>query len=350
MITNNKTIINTALANETKIDIQKQYSLYKRKVENLYLEFQKLKKESELIGRIFQQMQRQNLIDNHISTMINLTKNYKQNPNFLKYFEDLKKIENYYDKVQKICVNGLKTIFEIREFFTNQNFIIYLEQEGKLFEFSIKDIDKHANSVIPIYTNSLDKMIQNMVSSSKAIAPELRKLGLSLKNLDQDNEIKEISQYQDFVSYHFSKNKIKISENRKLEAAVYLYSRKQNANFSDKSDRHSLHIMLGQYIKQGGLSENIAMYKLGDAIHKTKEGFTNVEIKMHSGTISLNMVANGIKNLYNAFTQETLDKQQEKLIKIFTVNENKLSSKIEKEAQKEVIKNINQIFTLINKS
>lgn len=347
MVINNKSIINTTLANRTKDDVQNQYFLYKKRVENIYLDFQNLKKEAELIGRIFQQMQDQNLIDNHISTMINLTKNYKQNPSFSKYNENLKKIENYYNKVQQTCLNGLKLIFEIREFFTNQKFIMYLEQGGKLFEFSINDIDKHANSIIPIYTNSLDKMIKNMISSSKAIAPELRKLGLSLKNLDKDNEIKEISEYQNFVSYHFSKNKIKISENRSLEAAVYLYSRKQNVNFNDKSERHSLHIMLGQYLKKGGLSENITMYKLGDAIHKTREGFVNVEIKMHSGTISLNMIANGIKNLYDAFTQETLEKQQEKLIKMFTANEDKLSSKIEKEAQKDAIKNINQIFSFI---
>lgn len=345
MKTNNQSTINNKLADVINPDVQNRYSFYKTKIQTLYLEFQELKQEGALIAGVFQKMQNQKLIDNHISVLMNLVKNYSQNP--IAYSsstqEDLKKIENYFNKVQKNCVEGLKTIFEIREFFTNQKFVIYLQQGGKVFEFSVKDIDTHANSIIPIYTNSLDKMIQNMTSTSKTIAPELRKLGLSLKSLDEDNELKEILPYQEYVSQYSLDKNIEIPENRKLEAAIYLYTRRQEGDFDGKS--HSrLARLLNQYFKKGGLSDTVTMYKLGDSIQQINNTFVNIEVKMHDGTISLNMIANGIKKLYDVFSQKTLEGQKEKLIKMFTVNSNRLSSVIEKEAQKDVVKHINEIF------
>ena len=87
------------------------------------------------------------------------------------------------------------------------------------------------------------------------------------------------------------------------------------------------------------------MYKLGDAIRKADEGFKNIEIKMHNGTISLTMIANGIKKLNEAFNSNEV---KNKIIKFFGVNIQKLSSPIEKEAENEIIKSIEQVFKNIN--
>jgi hypothetical protein len=89
------------------------------------------------------------------------------------------------------------------------------------------------------------------------------------------------------------------------------------------------------------------MYKLGDSIKEVENTFTNIEIKMHNGTISLTMIANGVNKLHQAFTMETLDKQREKLIKLFTVNNNKLSSVVDKKAQKNLIKKIDETFAAL---
>jgi hypothetical protein len=186
-------------------------------------------------------------------------------------------------------------------------------------------------------------MIQNMTKSSRAIAPELRKLGFSLKKMDEDKEIKEIAAYQEFVADYLPD----VKENRKLEMAVYLYSRKPDIDFTNPSDLASVYQLISNYSKKGGLSDNITMYKLGDSIKEVENTFTNIEIKMHNGTISLTMIANGVNKLHQAFTMETLDKQREKLIKLFTVNNNKLSSVVDKKAQKNLIKKIDETFAAL---
>lgn len=88
------------------------------------------------------------------------------------------------------------------------------------------------------------------------------------------------------------------------------------------------------------------MYKLGDAIRKTEEGFKNIEIKMHNGTISLTMIANGINKLNQAFNSEN---EKEKIIKFFIANKNKLSSPIEKAAEEEAEKAMEKMFKNIKK-
>ena len=92
---------------------------------------------------------------------------------------------------------------------------------------------------------------------------------------------------------------------------------------------------------RGGTIDTITMYKLGDAIQKTEEGFKNIEIKMHNGTISLNMIANGIKKLYNAFNSEN---PQEQMEKFFSVNKQRLSNPIEKEALDKATQKLKETF------
>lgn len=329
------------LAENISIGAQQQYLLYKDKIEELVVQYEELKKESSAISILIQQIRNENIIDNHLSKLFMLIKNdglrrKKQNNE-----QALQKIIQYFQKVEKLSIEGLKTIFEIRKFFTGQAFDIYIENEGKVFSFSIDDIEKHIGGIIPTYTDSLEKLINNMASNSKTIAPELTKLGLTLKNTSKDLELKGIQGYLDFVNYHVEKNKLSISENRKLEAAIYLYGRNENADFYNDSVRHSMHIMLGWYIAHGGTKDNITMYKLGDALRKTEEGFKNIEIKMHNGTISLTMIANGIKELNSAFNSENV---KEKMIKFFTVNKSKLASPIEKAANEKVRKSIEDIF------
>ena len=336
------------LINIISPDIEQQYLIYKNRVAILKEKYDKIKEESIEIAKIIKQMRNENIIDNHLSKLFLLMntegsirrKNYNNQQN-------MNKINDYFQRVQKLSIESLKMIFEIRKFFTGQEFEIYIEEKGKIFSFSIEDIENHADNIIPIYTNSLEKFINRMENNSRTIAPELNKLGLSLKSLNEDLELKGIQSYLEFVNYHVEKNKLDISENRKLEAAIYLYNRNSNVNFQNQSERHSLHIMLGWYMAHGGLSDTIAMYKLGDAIRKTDEGFKNIEIKMHNGTISLTMIANGIKKLNEAFNSNEV---KNKIIKFFGVNIQKLSSPIEKEAENEVIKSIEQVFKNINMS
>ena len=155
-------------------------------------------------------------------------------------------------------------------------------------------------------------------------------------------EIKDIPKYLNLIEHYLeSHRKIKLSENRKLEAAIYLYERNKKVNFDNKNERRSLYILLGQYIARGGTKDNITMYKLGDAVRKTEQGFKNIEIKMHNGTISLTMVANGIKKLNDAFNSINVE---EKITKFFGVNKNKLSNPIEKEAVEKTEKAIKEVF------
>lgn len=346
-----KNLIDKNLSELVAPDVTQQYLLYKKNIEKLYLDFQSLKTEAQIIGGILQKLKNQQIINSHITNLQKILTNSNKNSFYsLEVQADFEKIKNYFAKVQNTCVFGLKTIFAIRKFFTQQDFVIFLEENGKIFEFNIEDIEKFSDSIIPVYTNSLDKMIKNMLSTSNTFAPELNKLALSLKRIDSEQikEIKELSPYQEFVAYHVEKNKKKIKPNRQLEAAVYLYTRNSDSDFNNNSFRHSLHIMLGKYISQGGLSDTIAMYKFGDAIQNVNQSFKNIEIKMHNGTISLTMIANGVNKLYNIFNTNNLTQIQQELIKFFTAKEERLSSPIEKQSQKIVVKNITEVIKNLN--
>lgn len=331
------------LVERVHLDVRQQYNSYKNEVDNLVLEYEKIKKESQEISKVIKQMQNDNILDNHLSKLFLLAKDgQRRSKRRDKNQQNMEKITLYFQKIQELSIKSLKLIFNIRYFFTGQEFNIFIENKEKIFSFSIEDIEKHVDGIIPTYTDSLEKFINNMTKNSKAIAPELNKLGLSLKNVENDlDETSKLSSYLEFVNYHFSKNKRFLSENRKLEAAIYLYGVRRQANFSDKKDRHSLHILLGQYKARGGVSDNITMYKLGDAIQKTEEGFRNIEVKMHNGTISLTMIANGIKRLSKAFNSQD---PKEKISKFFNVNEKQLSTPIERAALKEVQDKIEEIF------
>ena len=325
-------------------EIKNQYVLYKQRVSNLEKQYMQLKQEGESIAKIIQKMKNENIIDNHLSKLFVLVqensviKRQRSSNNE----SNLLKIQQYFQKVQKLSIEGLKLIFEIRKFFTNQEFEIYVEDKGKVFSFSIEDLEAYSGNIIPIYTNSLEKFINNLNKESKSIAPELNKLGLTLKNSMDGVEIKDIPKYLNLIEHYLeSHRKIKLSENRKLEAAIYLYERNKKVNFDNKNERQSLYILLGQYIARGGTKDNITMYKLGDAVRKTEQGFKNIEIKMHNGTISLTMVANGIKKLNDAFNSINVE---EKITKFFGVNKNKLSNPIEKEAVEKTEKAIKEVF------
>ena len=325
-------------------EIKNQYVLYKQQVSNLEKQYMQLKQEGESIAKIIQKMKNENIIDNHLSKLFvlvqenSLIKKQRASNNE----SNLLKIQQYFQKVQKLSIEGLKLIFEIRKFFTNQEFEIYVEDKGKVFSFSIEDLEAYSGNIIPIYTNSLEKFINNLNKESKSIAPELNKLGLTLKNSMDGVEIKDIPKYLNLIEHYLeSHRKIKLSENRKLEAAIYLYERNKKVNFDNKNERRSLYILLGQYIERGGTKDNITMYKLGDAVRKTEQGFKNIEIKMHNGTISLTMVANGIKKLNDAFNSINVE---EKITKFFGVNKNKLSNPIEKEAVEKTEKAIKEVF------
>lgn len=334
------------LTNMVAKDAKQQYNIYKEKIKILESQYKDLKKENLIISKLIQKLRNENIIDLHLSKLFALVQGngYKRARNNEK---DLQIITKYFEKVQNLSVEGLKLIFEIRKFFTGQEFDIFIENEGKIFSFSIDDIEKHIGGIIPTYTDSLEKFINNMIKDSRAIAPELNKLGLTLKTSEKDTQLYGIQEYLNFVNNHVKKNKIAISDNRKLEAAIYLYGRNENADFNNESIKQSMRIMLGWYISKGGTKDNITMYKLGDALQKTELGFRNIEIKMHNGTISLTMVANGIKKLNTAFHSTD---EKDKIIKFFTANKTQLSSPIEKEADKIVRDKIEEVFKEIDKN
>lgn len=233
------------LVENISLDISQQYKVYKNKVAILAKQYAQIKIEGREISNLIQQMRNENLIDNHLSKLFMLIKDNNISIKHKNNKENMNKINSYFQKVQSLSVESLKAIFEIRKFLTGQEFDIYIENKGKIFSFSIEDIEQHIGGIIPTYTDSLEDFINNMIKNSKAIAPELTKLGLTLKNMEDDLELKGINKYLEFVEYHVSKNKIPISENRKIEAAIYLYGRNENADFDNKSVRHSLHILLG---------------------------------------------------------------------------------------------------------
>lgn len=338
--------IEKSLAKIIAPELKQQYNEYKEKVQQLAIQYQQIKKESNEIAKVIQRMKDENIIDSHLTKLFSLVQDGSTIRRKVDNNQKLNQINQYFQKVQTLSIESLKIIFDIRKFFTNQEFEIFIENQGKVFSFSIEDLESHSGNIIPIYTNSLEKFISNMEKNSRTIAPELTKLGLTLKNLSEDVEIKGIQPYLDFVEYHLKKNKKeKLSENRKLEAAIYLYGRNKDVDFSNKSQRHSLHVMLGIYISKGGTRDTITMYKLGDAIRSTNEGFKNIEIKMHNGTISLTMIANGIKKLNDAFNSEN---PEEKIIKFFGVKKDQISSPIERAASEEVEKKIKEIFEKIS--
>ena len=328
-------------------NVNKRYNYYKNEIDRLRSDYDILLKESKEIAKVLEQMKDENLIDSHLTKLLMLAQG--RSPAFFRGDDNQKKLDKitrYFQNVEQVSVKGLQLIFDIRHFFTGQQFEVYVEHEGKIFSFSIEDVEKYIGGIIPVYTDSLEKYINNINNSTRAVAPELYKLSFSLTALNQDlNEIKGIQSYLDFVDEHLKDHKIEMPENRKLEAAIYLQTRNPDPDFNLKSDRSSLHSTLGWYIKHGGTSDTITMYKIGDTIQKTEEGFKNIEIKMHSGTISLNMIANGIKKLYEAFNSET---PEEKFIKFFNVNPKQLSNPIEREAVNETLKHIKEVFKDIN--
>ena len=221
-------------------EIKNQYVLYKQQVSNLEKQYMQLKQEGESIAKIIQKMKNENIIDNHLSKLFvlvqenSLIKKQRASNNE----SNLLKIQQYFQKVQKLSIEGLKLIFEIRKFFTNQEFEIYVEDKGKVFSFSIEDLEAYSGNIIPIYTNSLEKFINNLNKESKSIAPELNKLGLTLKNSMDGVEIKDIPKYLNLIEHYLeSHRKIKLSENRKLEAAIYLYERNKKVDFDNKNER-----------------------------------------------------------------------------------------------------------------
>lgn len=327
-------------------NINRQYNDYKIQVAYLMNQYELEKNKGKDISKILQKMKDDNMIDSHLSKLFLLAQGKNVLPRSYNNQKNLDKVTQYFQEIQDLSVKSLKLIFEIRKFFTGQEFDIYLESKGEIFSFSVNDIEKVVGGLIPTYTDSLEKYIDKIAKDTRGMGFELNKLGLSLTNLSKDiRKVEGIQPYLEFVNYHIKKNKITLSENRKLEAAIYLFTRDGNVDFKDKSNRQSLHILLGQYIARGGTSDTIAMYKLGDAIQQTEEGFKNIEIKMHSGTISLTMIANGIKKLYEAFNSEN---PQEKMEKFFSARKQQLSNPIEKAALEEVAQSIREIFSYIH--
>lgn len=339
----NINIINLTLAQEIEPSLKNQYNLYKNQVSALKKEYEQLKQQGKIISKTLEDLKNRNLIDNHISTMMQLVNEYTPHRGRLRKNEtDIKFISEYLKKIEQVSKESLQVIFNVRKMFTGQEFDIYLEEKGKIYSFSVDDIQNHIGSIIPTYGLSLETMIKNMSKNTKSFASALTKLGFTLKKIDGDTEKRGLKKYQDFVAYHITKNKIIMSESRQLEASVYLWTRKDKVDFNNNSERHSLHAMLGRYIKHGGTSDNITMYKLGDAIKETNKEFKNIEIKRHDGTISLTMIANGIKDLDNAMQKEGKNALNS-LIKFFTVKEQRLSSPIDKQAQKKIIDSIDDM-------
>ena len=347
---NNSNVINLHLAQTMEPSLRQQYDLYKVKVSKCKQEYKQLKQEGQKVGKILESMKNRNLIDNHISTIMQLVSEYSPHRGRLRENEkDIKIISEYFKKVEKISKESLQVIFDIRKLLTGQEFDIYLEEHGKIYSFSVEDIQNHIGSIIPTYGISLEAMIKNMTKNTKSLSTALTKLGFTLKKIDGDTEKRGLKKYQDFVSYHITKNRIKLPENRQLEAAVYLWTRKDKIDFNSNAERHSLHALLGRYIKHGGTSDNITMYKLGDAIKEANQDFKNIEIKRHDGSITLTMIANGIDKLDIAMQKEGKDSLNA-LINFFTVKEGRLSSVIEKKAQDKVIKAIKETYKNLDKS
>ena len=341
----NQQNINQTLAREITPQVQQQYEIYKQQVRKLRQEFELIKKDWTRIAKIIQKMKNENLINNHVSSLLEQTSGYKLHRGRVSNTEaDLKEVTIFFQKLEKLSQESLPLIFNIRKLLTGQEFVLYLEEKGKIYSFSLEDIAQHMGSLMSVYGLNTDTMINNMTSSTKSLSKAFTKLGFSLKKLETDKEkrIKNFKKYQEFVTYHITKNKKNILANRQFEAAVYLWTRNNNVNFNDTAQRHSLHRLLGNYIAKGGTSDNIAMYKLGDAVQKNaKQDFTNIELKMSSGYISLTMIINGIKQLDDAF-QKSGKQLQTALIKVFTANNSKLSNPIEKEAQKNIEKMIKE--------
>jgi len=327
-------------------NISKQYNYYKTEVDYLMQQYEIEKNKGEEMSKVLQQLKDENMIDNHLSNLFKLV----QSPNILprpyQNQKNIDKITQYFQEIQDLSIRSLKLIFEIRKFFTGQEFVIYLENQGEIFSLSIDDIEKVVGGLIPTYTNSLEKYIDKIGQDTRGMGFELSKIGLSLTNvINEMKKIKGVQPYLDFVDEHVKKHKIQLPENRKLEAAIYLLARKGSVDFSNDTETTSLHALLGKYIAKGGTSDTITMYKLGDAIQQTEEGFKNIEVKMHTGTISLTMIANGIRRLQNAFNSED---PQEQFIKFFSVNKQRLSNPIDKAALKEIDKTIKEIFSYIH--
>ena len=337
------------------LDIKQQFEYYKKEVNVLNEEYIKLKAESKNVSKLIKQIKDETEVNGHISKLMNLVKDKPTLTRIKKgHNKELKEIFLYFDKIQQLSKKSLQIIFDIRQFFTGQDFEVYIENKGKVFSFSMKDIQNHIDIITSSYTDSLEKLINNMSKDSKALATELSKLTFSLKALEGDKEIENVQSYLQYVNDYINihKNDIikgnqrmqDIPENRRLEAAIYLNSRNEKLNFLSSSDKKSAGNMLHSYISKGGVSDNIAMYKLGDSVRKVNENFKNIEIKMHTGTISLTMIANGIKKLNTAFTSNNV---RQGIIKFFSVNEKKLSSPIEKEANAHVEEEINKMLDAI---
>ena len=337
--------LSKTLSQKAVKNINQQYFYYKQEVNQLMVQYEIEKEKGKEIAKILRKLRDENMIDSHLSKLFMLTNSSKTFSRKADQQEDFEKVKKYFQEIQDLSIKSLKLIFDIRSFFTGQEFEIYFENGGEIFSFSMEDVEKYVHGVIPIYTDSLEKYIEKISKDSKGMGFELDKLGLSLASLGEDlQKVEGIQPYLNLIDNQIKKHKVKLSENRKLEAAIYLFERNPNIDFSSKNDKQSLYILLGQYAARGGTSDTITMYKLGDVIQKTDEGFKNIEVKMHNGTISLTMIANGIKKLYNAFNSEN---PQEKMEKFFTVNKKRLSNPIEKEALNKVIEQIRATFKYI---
>ena len=339
---NNKNIINHAaeVINKTN-GLAIQYERYKKEVAIKKTAFDnyrsqvdtlaiKIKKVQDTVTSMGHQLKLSTLFTEiNVDSSSNLLAQSRENAIFNSCFEEIQFIENYYKQVFQTSTSSLALIFEIRAFLTDQEFIIVFEDKRthELIKFNALDIEKFiTNGIQSSRTDNLIKFLEKLNENSRSIAPELRKLAISLEKIqDNENKIQEIlltrqelknrkKQIKRFVK---SKEK-KISPSRQFEMGTLIADVKDIQNL-EQSEYASI---LESYINTPSAYEDtVAMYKYGDTIRQLDGTFQHIEAKMHNGDIALTMVANGIKDFHAAFNNKNAQEEFNALVELFSSNQ-----------------------------
>ena len=367
-MTHNQQNINKGLAEPVSNDLLQQYNKYKEQVKIQNNAFKAYKNNIPTIKTLIQDIKNEAAILEHKMTLSSLfnsdsldeivkLQDSRDELKIQTMQNSIATIQKYYSDIYNTSKTSLGLIFKIRYFLTGQKFDIYVETtEGKnvvVAKFSALNIEKHIEDGIhPSYTDNLDKYLEQLTTKTRAVAPELTKLTLSLKVLKNEqgklkkgsrvitaNQLKKArEQVANYLIMNPPKDEkgefIQIPENRQLEMAMLIDPKHKNSKDNNE--------LLQNYIESGSYKENVVMYKFGDIIKKINGQIVHVEVKASNGSISLTMVANAINRLDKAFSFKKASTQQKHLINFFSSEQASLP--IEIEAQKDVEKKITEKF------
>lgn len=276
------------------------------------------------------------------------------------YIEEKKDVENLQTQEEIIqhMVTGYKLIHNIREVLTRQEIIysVAYEEDGQIWQTKLKMEDLLRNVSKNVESNIKDETIAEALKISVSNANILK----TLENTEIKRKIIASNTFKENVEinihnslYNYIYYKVQnIAEKKKTHGDIYeiyliminekkykpfhrLTNGRSNKLIEALADAHNENMLEGE-IKQA--HDSVAGWRGGDVGNLQAKAVYNASASlMNMGTMK-----RVISSIYENFSVKQIDEQ--KIIQLFTKDQDKLNLELDKAANKKAIKGIKKTF------